>query len=96
MFENIYYYNGKIIFNDLDKDTILFLKKMEISEKDLLFIEYSNGFSLDVDWNNGVFFVSIIQYDDWDNRLVKRKYKNIDELEVAIKNCIAEIQTMIQ
>jgi len=95
MFENIDYFNGKIIFNDLDKDTILFLKEMKISEKDLLFVKYSNGLSLDVDWHNGVFFVSIVQNDDWDNCVIKRKCKTLDELEIAIKDCFSVIQTMI-
>ncbi|MBD3231045.1 hypothetical protein GF322_00085 [Candidatus Dependentiae bacterium] len=94
MFENINFYNDEIIFNDLYKDTILFLEEMEIKEKDLLFVKYPSGLVLDVDWHNSIFFVSIIQNDDWDNQIVKRRCKSLNELKIALKDCIFIIKKM--
>lgn len=95
MLKHVDFLPGIVTYDDFDMGTISLLKKMPISEKDLMLVEYPNQIMIDVDWHKGIFFVSIINKYDWDNRVIKKTCKKLDEVEFAVKECVAYVRKML-
>lgn len=96
MFEDLDFLPGIITYNDFEEDTIAFLKKMQNTEKDLMQVNYPNGFLLDIGWHDNKYIVCIIKNCNWINRIFKKKCKTIVELKKVLKECKTKIQALIE
>ena len=96
MLKNIDFDPGKVTYNDFDIDLIYALTQEHlVDEKDLLQVEYPNNVLIDVGWHTDSFIVSVAKNYNWENLIIKKKCKNIEELEKILKECIIKIREMI-
>jgi hypothetical protein len=98
--ENLNLLNGKIIFNSFDIDeTIPFEGQWYSYDEDILFIKFGDRFALDVGWYpsgnpDGMFRVSVILDNNWDNPIAEIKAHNLTELKKVIEKLAKLINDM--
>lgn len=96
MFEDINFLPGLVTYNDLDINLISFLKEMQISEKDLMQIEFPEGFLLDVGWRDGKYIICIIKNQDWTNNILRKSCKSLNELRETLTEYTKKIRNLIE
>lgn len=84
MFENIDFYDGKIVYNEFNISlNVEFDKQTDKLLEDLLQIKYDNDIIIDVGWYpeydaNGSFSIQVIKDYNWDEPILLKKSRSIE------------------
>jgi len=99
MFEKIDFSPGVIKYDDFKIDAQVLLNEDDDALKEDMFqIEYPFDYVLDTGWYSGIkqFIVYVIKSFNWDEPIVKKRCKDISELEVAMEECNNLIKRLIK
>jgi hypothetical protein len=99
VFEKIDFRPGIITYNDFDIDLSIPLNEgNDALKEDMFQVEYPFDYILDTGWYSGIkqFIVYVTKSCNWDEPIVKKKCKDISELERAMEECHNLIKSLME
>ena len=93
-FDNLEFLPGVARWNHLSLDPTRAPKdQLHEDYDDLIFVEFPNGYKIDVSWEprhtvDGEFIISLIENDDWDHPKVFSRLSRICQMRDMVELCV--------
>ena len=102
MFKELDFKPGNVVFDDFPIDPKIPLHdQMEVLKEDLFQVNYFGTYIIDVGWypefkETGSFKLTLIKDYNWNEPLMEKRSKDLDELRQYMGECIALVKELVE